>query len=783
MFNMANKRLKYTLLIVISTIFIAIATAILFISPITKHVVEKYDVKYTGRQIKMDWAYTNPFTGYIYISNLKIYEFKSDSIFISADGLSINFSLLKILSKTYEIKQITLDHPKGTMVQDSINLNIDDLIEKFSPQKTGKAGAPVHFNILNIKINEGEFHYREKTIPINYYIKQVNIASTGKWWDVDTISTDFSFLSGTGNGKIKGNCTINSNTLDYRFGAIVNKFDLQVIDQYLKDLANYGNFSANVDADIQATGNFKDKENINARGMFAINDFHFGKNVKEDYVSFSKLVLAIEQFSPKEGKYLFDSVSVAHPYLKYEQYDHLNNIENMFGENGANIKAVSSSPASFNLIIEIARYVKVITKSFFQGNYRINKLAIYDGDLVFNDYSFSEKFSASVSPLYFIADSINKNENRVEATLKSQIKPYGNMSVKLSINPNDSNDFDLNYHLQKLPVAMFNPYIISYTSFPLDRGTLELKGTWKVRSGLIQSNNHLLIIDPRTSKRLRNKDRKWIPMPLVMFFIRDRGNVIDYEIPITGNLNDPKFHLRDAIFDLFENIFIKPPTTPYRENVKNIENEIENSLEIKWERRQHSLQSNEENFVNELADFLKENPQASISIHSNQFAEKEKESILFYEAKKKYFLIKKNKQNSSFSEDDSVEVDKMSVKDPLFVKYLNKHIKNTLLFTIQQKCSSFIGDAIVNTRYNQLLNQRNKNFRLFFKENGTEDRVKIYADEKKIPYNGFSFYKIDYKGNLPEALSEAYQQMNKLNNEAPREKYFKQRKKKSAVEE
>ena len=60
--------------------------------------------------------------------------------------------------------------------------------------------------------------------------------------------------------------------------------------------------------------------------------------------------------------------------------------------------------------------------------------------------------------------------------LESIIKPYGNISVALSINPKDSSDFDLQYHFQKLPVAMFNPYIISSTSFPLDRGTLEFKG-------------------------------------------------------------------------------------------------------------------------------------------------------------------------------------------------------------------------------------------------------------------------------------------------------------------
>ena len=71
--------------------------AIIFISPITKYLIEKYDEQITGRRITLDWAYVNPFTGYFYLHNLKIYEYKSDSIFISISGLNANIALLQLL--------------------------------------------------------------------------------------------------------------------------------------------------------------------------------------------------------------------------------------------------------------------------------------------------------------------------------------------------------------------------------------------------------------------------------------------------------------------------------------------------------------------------------------------------------------------------------------------------------------------------------------------------------------------------------------------------------------
>ena len=129
----------------------------------------------------MDWAYVNPLTGYIHFSNLKIYELKSDSIFFSADGVSANISMLKLFSKTFEISKLTLNHPRGVIIQNKKDLNFNDLIDKFSSKEDSvKIKAQVHFNILNIKINEGEFYYHEKLIPINYFIKKVNIESKGK---------------------------------------------------------------------------------------------------------------------------------------------------------------------------------------------------------------------------------------------------------------------------------------------------------------------------------------------------------------------------------------------------------------------------------------------------------------------------------------------------------------------------------------------------------------------------------------------------------------------------
>lgn len=776
---MALSKTGKTLLIIGSVIIGLMVLVIVFISPITKYLIEKYDEKYTGRQITMDWAYVNPFTGTVHFDDLKLYEYKSDSVFFSLDGIDVGISLIKLLSKEYVITHVTLNKPTIAIIQNKKQFNFDDLLEKFASKKdtaAPKDTVPLHLNVLDISVNDGEFRYVQKEIPVDYSIKEFDFESEGMYWDRDTIFGTYGFKPAVGSGAVKGDFTFNLVSQAFRVATKVDKFDLDIIQQYMKDFANYGRFAATLDADMRVIGNINDQENVNVKGFMGLNDFHFGKTKGEDYASFKRFAVNINDLSPKNKVYDIDTVMLQNFFARYEKYDSLDNIQRIFGAKGSNVKqAEAQKEEKFNLILEIADYVKVLSKNFLHSYYKLNKFAIYDADLQYNDFSTRDKFDIALNPFTVIADSIDKNKTVFKVSLNSGIKPYGNISTLISMNPQDSSDFDLHFKMEKVPAAMFNPFFVTYTSYPFDRGTLEATADWKVRNGVINSDNHFLFIDPRVTKRVKKKDTKWIPMPLIMAFIRERGNVIDYKVPITGNLKDPKFHLRDVIFDILKNIFVKPATTPYRFEVKNVEQQIEKTQNLKWRMKSKELLESQQDFVIRIAEFLKENPEASIMVEPVQYEEKEKEIIMLFEAKKKYY--KEKNHLTALSENDSTNVEKLSTKDKGFLEYLDREVPDTMLFTVQKKSYKLIGDKLIQRKYDQLVQDRENEFMHYFKDNGTEARVKIKKDDTGIPYNGHSFYKINYNGDVPQELQEAYDELDELNNKNPRAKYKKERKK------
>jgi len=234
--------------------------------------------------------------------------------------------------------------------------------------------------------------------------------------------------------------------------------------------------------------------------------------------------------------------------------------------------------------------------------------------------------------------------------------------------------------------------------------------------------------------------------------------------------------LYDFIVDLLGNIFVKPATTAYRMEVKHTELEIEKSLTLKWEMRGSSLTKEQEKFIEHLADFLVKNPDASITVSPQQYTVKEKEYILLYEAKKKYFMTTESENDKYFSREDAETVDQMSIKEEKFVSYLNKHTADSMLFTTQDKCSRLMGVRTVEARYNELNKARETVFLAFFSDKNVEQRIKFSSGQNVIPYNGFSFYKMQYKGEFPGDLMKAYKKMNELNDRAPRNLFQKERK-------
>jgi len=195
-------------------------------------------------------------------------------------------------------------------------------------------------------------------------------------------------------------------------------------------------------------------------------------------------------------------------------------------------------------------------------------------------------------------------------------------------------------------------------------------------------------------------------------------------------------------------------------------------MAVTWGLRQTKIDDDQDKFLNKLVQFLAKSPVAHINFQPFEFTEKEKEYIVFYEAKKKFYQAHNLKKGSSISEEDSLNIEKLSVKDSVFIIYVNKHVNDSMIFTMQDKCYRLVGKEFVSNKLKQLEKSRKETILAYFKQNYIEKQVHFLAKQTVIPRNGFTYYKISYKGEIPADLKESYEKLLEIDSEPPRKKYF-----------
>ena len=94
-----NPKFRRAALVIGIVVVIFFGILLVVLSPLAKYLIQKYDEKILGRTIELSWVYVNPFTGYVYLKNVRVYEQNSDSLFFKADGISADLSMFKLLKK------------------------------------------------------------------------------------------------------------------------------------------------------------------------------------------------------------------------------------------------------------------------------------------------------------------------------------------------------------------------------------------------------------------------------------------------------------------------------------------------------------------------------------------------------------------------------------------------------------------------------------------------------------------------------------------------------------
>ncbi len=182
---------------------------------------------------------------------------------------------------------------------------------------------------------------------------------------------------------------------------------------------------------------------------------------------------------------------------------------------------------------------------------RIEQIALKHCGVEFADLSLRAAFVARIHDLEghlgpFASDA---SQDWTEVQFSGRVNNFGHVDMSGRIRPMAKPvQADASLHFSDIELPTLNPYAAQFAGYRVDQGMLDLQLRYTVDQGRINGSNHARIDQLMLGPQVGNADIPALDLQLAIDVLRDDDGVIDIDVPVQGDLNDPDLVLRDVVF-------------------------------------------------------------------------------------------------------------------------------------------------------------------------------------------------------------------------------------------
>jgi hypothetical protein len=680
---------------------------VVFISPISKYLIEKYSEEYTGRKIVMKSLSINIFNGSITAKDFTIYEAKSSKVFFKTAVLDLNITVYKLWAGKYDITAFTLEHPSIQIVQKGDHFNYDDLMKRFVEEdpkvKKDSSAQPVQYWVRNIKVNNATVIYTNTKPLTKIELIKGDVSIPLIAWNDPLYKIQSGFSLATG-GDCKAYLVFNANTYDYKVKAAASKLSISFMYPYLKDYMKVKSLEGLLEANIWLTGNFNQPTAVALSGSIKANQFAIVDDTNELLTAIDETDIKIDTINTAKNKYNFSSITMDHPFFRLSMYDKGFNYERIMTTPMA-ISGDTSSTVYSNVFLMMSGYLQEIVRAYDVNNYKVNQLRVTRGQCIFTDYTHGDKFRYVLDSMTLSSDRLSSSNPYLLFAVKSRLNTSGKLQGTLKVDPKHYKDVDIDASIKELLITDFNPYSKYYVATPFLNGTISYVNRTIVVGGKLDSKNVLDVQQIKTGKKVKNSTAMNLPVPLAVSLLKDVKGNIHLDIPVKGSLDDPKFKWGKVVWEVVKNLIVKAVTAPFRLLANLFGGKEDDFKEMQFDYVQTAILPNQQTVLDRLAKIATDKPDIKLELTQVTNIADETEAIAVFSMKKKYLGIPDDIDASQVKH----RTDSITNNDADFVKYINAKLGSTsLLQSTEEKCVEIIGSNKIAPQVQVLMQKRNE---------------------------------------------------------------------------
>ena len=745
-----KKILKYIfyLLAITITLFILI---ILFINPIAKWAIQKYDTKFVGREITLNAINIGVLSGSVDIIGLTVFEKNSENKFLTFGELKTKISVWQAIKNKYVVEYFELSNYSISIIQNKSKFNFDDLLNLGNDSTSKKTEVvstePTQWFLNKLKLNNGTILYNDKQVGIKTTLNNLNILLPIFNYNSEKlyVATDFQVNK---QGKVNADLDLILSNLNYKLNCSINQLNIKPFYPYLKEFLLAKDFKGLLSSNLKLAGSFSNPSDLALKGYLGLNNFLLTDVLNEKVSALDKLKITIDSINVTKSIFNINTIELNGAYVKTELYENGTNFNRLMKTTSSasvntttstktdSLKVDQTQTSNSNLFIIIADYVKMVAKDYILNTYSADKVSLNNIEVDYSDFTLGEQFYVNLENLSINSNRISSENERISATFSTVINQKGNLQVDISANPTDFLEMDFKTDLKNLPLTMFNPYVKYYLAHTFKTGDLNLLIQTSINNNhQLKAENNLFIEKIKCNKRIKGiKTASKVPLKLGIAMLRDPKGNIDFKFPVNGNLNDPKYKIGKIILKIFENLLVKAATAPFNA-IGALYGKKEPATEFEFDYLQVDFNNKEQQKVlKKTAETLVQKPELAILFTQNVNIDKEKELLTYRLAKEIY--LNNPTYISPKKEDEIKNIDKFDNKDSLFTYYVSSQFKDLdTKISHLEKCKRLVGDEKIKLKLEELFKSRENEIKRILIEN--------HVNEKQILFNRNSDKKLN----------------------------------------
>lgn len=710
---------------IVGVIFLFIILLLFFLSTILRLYITKKSENIIGRKIDLSALHINYFRCTVTAENFVMYEKKDTARFLIFKELLVNFDPLHLLKNEYAFSEIKLVAPRISVISLNNGFNFDDLLKSSDTTVTEKPAEghtkTVKFLIRNLTITGGYIRYEDKATASVSELNQLAIKLPEIAWNNNKSMVGIDFILGE-KGKVSLEGSINQASDTYSLKIKTENIDIAPFSGYLKPFMDVSSVTGLLNTDLMAEGEMANPMNVKVFGEAGISNLNVTDRDNKHFFSSKELIVKTDSLDIGKGNFCIDTFRIEEP-----------GITTVLEPKGTNIGRILA-PLYADTISAAKDTVAVDSTEL---HYSIKNLIINKGSVSFTDLTLNRPFQYTLADIDFSMAGYSDTARNVTIDLGMILNQAGTFKGKAVVDPVGLRDITFDGEIKNMDLVSLAPYSEYYLAKPITKGTFNYNCKLIMTPAYLKNDNALKIVNLEMGKKTKDTTAIKVPVGLALFILKDRHNIIGFDLPVTGNPSSPSFTLGKIIWKTLKEFLIKTAAAPFNAIAGVFGVSPESIKQIPFEFMQDSLNDAQRKNLDKIAEIISRKNELIFTFSQTTDQEKEKELLSIQEAK----ILFVNSISSAGANADSIMKQAMELPDnnPGFSVFLGmgEPVSND---SISAYCSKKVSPDLVLKKFNDLLKKR-------------ENLLKNYFLEKQVPVTSVIIKTADLK-NLAEELKK-----------------------------